>query len=227
MNLEPIRSASASHHRGEGTRRRILEAAIELFAQEGYDRASTRRLADAARVNLPAIQYYFGSKEGLYQAAIEHIREDVERRLAPAAAEAAATLAAGEARRPELLRLLWGVLDAFLLVVIGDERLASQKLFLARADIERSAAVDRIHEVVRRNVVEPCAMIIGRLLGRPPEDEAVLLRAVAIIGQISVFCHRGAVRLLGSSDRSCAVQAILREHTEAALLHAAAAGRES
>jgi len=51
--------------RGEDTRRRILETAIEVFAREGYEGTSTRELAAAAGVNLPAIQYYFGSKEGL------------------------------------------------------------------------------------------------------------------------------------------------------------------
>ncbi len=43
------------HAKGEETMRRILEAAIEVFAAEGYDGASTRALAERAKVNLPAI----------------------------------------------------------------------------------------------------------------------------------------------------------------------------
>ncbi len=61
--------------RGEDTARRILLAAIEVFADEGYEGASTRSLASHAGVNAPAIQYYFGSKEGLYRAVIAHIAQ--------------------------------------------------------------------------------------------------------------------------------------------------------
>ena len=71
--------------RGEDTARRILLAAIEVFADEGYEGASTRSLASHAGVNAPAIQYYFGSKEGLYRAVIGHIANLVEERLGPVA----------------------------------------------------------------------------------------------------------------------------------------------
>src|SRR5512146_1360938 len=91
----------ASQARGEETMRRILDAAIEVFAAEGYEGASTRALADRAKVNLPAIQYYFGSKEGLYRAAIGQIVAIVELHLAPAAAKVAEALAG--ARNPDRL----------------------------------------------------------------------------------------------------------------------------
>ena len=71
-----------SQQRGEDTRRRILEAAFELFASDGFEGASTRTLAERAGVNLPAIQYYFGSKEGLYRAVVEQFRQQMESRVA-------------------------------------------------------------------------------------------------------------------------------------------------
>ena len=43
-----------SQQRGEDTRRRILETALELFATDGFEGASTRTLAERAGVNLPA-----------------------------------------------------------------------------------------------------------------------------------------------------------------------------
>ena len=49
---------------------RILAAARELYATRGISGLSTRRLAEAAGVNLSLIHYYFGSKEGLVRAAI-------------------------------------------------------------------------------------------------------------------------------------------------------------
>ncbi len=64
MSTTMSRFRPASQQRGEETRARILDAALELFAASGFDGASTRTIAEQAGVNLPAIQYYFGSKEG-------------------------------------------------------------------------------------------------------------------------------------------------------------------
>ena len=56
--------------RADGTlaRQRLLDAALRLFAENGYRKTSTRAIADTAGVNLGAITYYFGDKAKLYQA---------------------------------------------------------------------------------------------------------------------------------------------------------------
>src|SRR5260370_8898895 len=104
-DLDTTRFRPTSYHRGEDTRRRILDTAIEVFASVGYEAASTRALAERAGVNLPAIPYYFGSKEGLYRAAIEQIVRGIHHRMAPLADRVSATLAAGDPARTELLAL--------------------------------------------------------------------------------------------------------------------------
>ncbi|MBE9190364.1 TetR family transcriptional regulator [Gloeocapsopsis crepidinum LEGE 06123] len=64
--------------RGEDARHRLIDAGIEVFGISGFEAASTRHIADKAGVNLAAIPYYFGSKEGLYRAVAEHIANDDE-----------------------------------------------------------------------------------------------------------------------------------------------------
>ncbi len=49
---------------------RLLAAAIELFADFGYDKVTIRDIADKAQANSAMISYYFGSKQKLYDAAI-------------------------------------------------------------------------------------------------------------------------------------------------------------
>jgi len=51
-------------------RQQLLAAARGLFAQQGYDAISIRKVAEAAQVNPAMIHYYFGSKEGLYEAML-------------------------------------------------------------------------------------------------------------------------------------------------------------
>ena len=53
---------------GEESRKRIVMAGLELFAEHGYARTSTRQIARQAQVNISAISYYFGDKAGLYRA---------------------------------------------------------------------------------------------------------------------------------------------------------------
>jgi len=50
------------------TRTRILDAAEELFMQQGFGGTSMRLLTSKAGVNLAAVNYHFGSKDALIEA---------------------------------------------------------------------------------------------------------------------------------------------------------------
>lgn len=54
----------------QDSRDRILRAATALFAERGYDSVSLRDITAAAGVNISMISYYFGGKQGLYDAAL-------------------------------------------------------------------------------------------------------------------------------------------------------------
>ena len=56
-------------------RERLLHTAGIFYAERGQDAASTRELTRAAGVNLAAIAYYFGGKDGLQKAVIAHVIE--------------------------------------------------------------------------------------------------------------------------------------------------------
>ena len=58
----PVRESVA------GGRQRLLEAALELFAEHGFDGASVRDITERAGVSLGLVNKHFGSKEGLRQA---------------------------------------------------------------------------------------------------------------------------------------------------------------
>jgi AcrR family transcriptional regulator len=53
------------------TREAILRAARGLFAEKGYDRASVRAIARTAGVDPALVHHFYGTKEGLFIAAME------------------------------------------------------------------------------------------------------------------------------------------------------------
>ena len=100
------------------TRERILHAALEIFADQGFQGATTRAIAERAGVNLGLIKYYFGTKLRLWRAAVDRAFGDLaEAMVVPPAAVDAATqrrrfrestraLVRFAAARPEFIRLM-------------------------------------------------------------------------------------------------------------------------
>ena len=55
----------------KATRERIVKAAARAFAAYGFEGTSIRQIVTRADVNQAAINYHFGSKEGLYRAVLQ------------------------------------------------------------------------------------------------------------------------------------------------------------
>ena len=68
----------------EVTRTTLIESAIRLFAERGYDAVSTRDIADLAAANIGSIAYHFGGKPGLRLACAEHVIANISATVGPA-----------------------------------------------------------------------------------------------------------------------------------------------
>ena len=100
------------------TRRRIVEAAAEAFADLGFKAASTREIARRAGTNQGLITYHFRSKEALWRAAADQIFQSLGTRLAERLAaledadprerarESIRTYVRYAAEHPELFRIM-------------------------------------------------------------------------------------------------------------------------
>ena len=53
-------------------REQIIETTLQLFAEKGFEGTSIRDIAEKASVNVAMVNYYFGSKEKLFEKIIEH-----------------------------------------------------------------------------------------------------------------------------------------------------------
>src|ERR1700743_3619510 len=57
-------------------RNAIVEAALTVFAAEGFHGAGTRQIAQAAGVSQPLLNHHFGGKEALWRVVGEQITAD-------------------------------------------------------------------------------------------------------------------------------------------------------
>jgi AcrR family transcriptional regulator len=84
--MTPGSDAAPLTTKGEQTRAAILETALRMFAERGYEQTTMRAIAEGAGVSLGNAYYYFKSKEHLIQAFYQRSHEDhlraVERPLA-------------------------------------------------------------------------------------------------------------------------------------------------
>lgn len=190
---------AGGYARGRATRAKIVAAALEVFGAYGFAGASTRMIADKARVNLPALAYYFGGKRGLYRACAEHIAARIETRLGPTVARIRAALQRGALPRVRRLALLQDFFDAFADLLVGGREPDSWVLFIIREQAQPTAAFDILFERIMRRFAGTGAELIGGLMDLPPHDPRVRARTLMFIGSVLVFrtAREASLRLLG------------------------------
>lgn len=67
----------ASQERSRATVDALVEATARILVREGFDKASTNRIAEVAGVSVGSLYQYFPSKEALVVAVIERHREEI------------------------------------------------------------------------------------------------------------------------------------------------------
>jgi len=68
---------AASQGRSRATVEALVEATARVLVVEGFDRASTNRIAEAAGVSVGSLYQYFPSKEALVAAVIDRHQQDI------------------------------------------------------------------------------------------------------------------------------------------------------
>jgi TetR/AcrR family transcriptional regulator, regulator of cefoperazone and chloramphenicol sensitivity len=197
------RPAEGGYARGDETRLRIIDAAIELFGERGFAAASTRDIASRAGVNAPALQYYFENKEGVYRACAEHIADAVWERFAPVVHRASDALADATDAAP-LIDAFIAIQEAMADKVFFSPATPSQRLFFVREQTgqEPPIASQVLHERLRGPLNRVCAELIARIGGTAVDDPLTLIRTISLHGQLVIFhtSPRSTLTLLGWAE---------------------------
>ncbi len=184
---------------GERSRDRLMEAALDLFGQSGFNGVSVREIASDAKINVAQINYHFGGKEGLFLAVAERISSAMTARLAPVVAEARASLERGMDPAAAIERLQAMMCVVADILVPGSVETARWARFITRFQQddnvpENALATPELHDVVANLVTRASN---GQVTGQ----EARIL-SLMILGQILIFraSRRTALQTIGTTD---------------------------
>jgi AcrR family transcriptional regulator len=218
--LAKLEPRTSQPNRGEATRQKLIDAALEVFGAYGFDAASTRMLADAARANLAAIPYYFGGKEGLYRAAAQFVIESSAIELSAVIEEIDRTTAQPGISRKMAGKLLHELLDRFSALVIGSRAADTWAGFVMREQLHPGAAFEIIYEGMMRPIASAATRLVATLQKRAPDDPRAIIATQAILGQVLIFRvgRAAALRTLGwkgfSADHLKLIRSVVREQVD-------------
>lgn len=182
--------------RGDQTRQRLLETAVEIFAHNAYDSVRTRTLADAAGVNQAAIPYYFGGKEGLYLAVAQRIAQELDARTRELRLQVQQTLRRQPpAGRDEILHMLGELLYTFARNTLERAEQSTIMAFMVREQLHPTKAFDLIYTQALQPLHATISALIARLRDLAQEDPRCILQAHALLGQVVIFVAARAALL--------------------------------
>jgi AcrR family transcriptional regulator len=217
---------SACQDRSERTRQRLIEVAVEVFSELGYEAASTRTIVERAQANLVSIPYYFGSKQGLYHASAEYIGAEVTGRFRPACDRARQGLAQAGLSRHQTLELFTEFMVDFAHVMLGTDAPDCWGQFILREQSQPTEAFDILHAHFS-NIVDIGIEFVSRLTGRAVEAPATRLQFMTTISMV-LFTRTNRASLLRTmewksigEDERHLVEEILRQNMHALYAHSA------
>ena len=183
MDTESSQRADAQQ-----TRQKLIRVGLEQFGRLGFDAVGTRGLANAAGVNLAAIKYHFGGKEGLYLAVAEHIAQQMVASMAPIADAIQARFAPASARSPDdAIDSLRELASGMVTLIATNPETALWMRFILREQAEPSEAFEIIYNRIMRRMHMLVTALIAAATGEKADSDAARLKAFALIGQIIVF----------------------------------------
>jgi AcrR family transcriptional regulator len=191
----PARGEARTRHRARAefprgdTRERIQAIALELFAEQGYEKTSLREIAERLGVTKAALYYHFKSKEDIVRSFVEDYRAELEQVIAWGASQPRTP-----ETRAEILRRYAGIVSEQLAVIhfmeqnqaamhslmsdSGARKKMFRDQFMSLCDLlapPGAALTDRVRAITAVIAIGMSPMILQRAAGSPEElHDAVL-----------------------------------------------------
>ena len=171
----------------EATRLRLLEAGTREFGIHGFSAVSTRELAKAAEVNLAAIPYHFGGKEGLYCAIIKKIVSEAQSNYATTAQEIQSHLKTSPLPIEEGEQLIRKLISSVTHFLVGKGSDRYRSTLIIRELMTPSQEFELLYRGFMKQMHTLTTQLVAALLQEDPQSQESILRAHALLGQIVFF----------------------------------------
>lgn len=169
-----------------GTRERLLEAAMLVFAERGFAAATIREICARAGANVAAVHYHFGDKRRLYEAIFGTLFETLRERRGGFLPD--------DAPADERLRVYIRSLFEEIFYCAGN---AERRVQLSTIYLSEMAHPSEVLDRIVADHLEPDARalygIVSELIGRPADDPVTIDCAASIIGQVLHYHHAGPI----------------------------------
>ena len=178
------------------TKERILAAAGDIFGAKGFKDATIRTIAQAANVNIAAINYHFRDKEGLYRTVLEEVfhlgftRFPATMGLAP------------DADPEERLRAFIRAMFYRLQSKEGWGGIAGRGRLIAREILDPSPAFEAVLDRYIKPHRDLLVVILQDIAGSGCGPEKLLPCAISIIGQCIYYAIASPVIRIISIDNA-------------------------
>ncbi len=170
------------------TRKRLIDASTEMFVECGFGAAKVRDIAARANANIAAVNYYFGSKEGLYAAVIQHHAAQAMENISQRRRHESTSAAQADLRN---------YVSNFLKRLLVDTPQFTMGKIIAREMIEPTAAFELIVEKFVRPQFVGLNSLIRSLVGEEIPAETVRRCSLSVVGQCLYYqCARRVVGLI-------------------------------
>ena len=156
----------------------ILETAGEIFAEQGFRKATVRNICKRSGVNLAAINYYFGNKEKLYLAVLKYYRSIALQKYPP-------NFGINESDSPR--EKLSSFIQTFILRLLEEGKSSLFGKLFAREFTEPTGALDILVKEAIKPTYNLLASIIREILGNNYDVKKVELCVMSILGQCLYF----------------------------------------
>ncbi len=161
---------------------RLIEAAGEVFAEQGFHSATVRDICQRAGANVAAVNYHFGSKEKLYEAVLHYAHK---RSFQHATREQLQEGPPEERLRTFIRGLLKGILDH------GSPAWLHQ--LMCREMMQPTPGLDMLIEHEIRPRSQMVRAIIREIVGPGLSEHEVWLCCFSIVSQLFFYHHSRAV----------------------------------
>jgi AcrR family transcriptional regulator len=197
----PYRITERGEKRREGRRARIVAAAQQLFATQGYETTSMQQVVAEAGTSIGNCYFYFHNKEELLKAVIEEINAEIGRQIDAAIAQVPigpARLAAAIAAGVRALLSQAAVMKLVLAQAANPAlRDAVSSIYVARVQRFFEAAPELLHGLDRDLVAYAWEGALFNVM-----RAAVANEVNANADELSAFLIRWNMRALGMSEET-------------------------